>query len=93
MNKVTSIFVSIAATTTLMAGVDTTECTGCHGADWSKVALRKSQVVSEMSHEDIATALKGYKANTRGGPFNRMHSQVYKFTDTELKDLAQSIGK
>jgi len=93
MNKVVYMIISIAVTTALMAKVDTTECAGCHGADWSKVALRKSKVVSEMSYTDIITALKGYKANTRGRPMNRMHSQVYKFTDAELKAIAKSITK
>jgi cytochrome c553 len=67
-------------------------CVGCHGADWSKAALGKSKIVKDMSQEDIATALKGYKAGTYGGPMKGvMKGQVAKYSDAELDAMAATI--
>ncbi|KAG2737464.1 hypothetical protein P692DRAFT_20883533 [Suillus brevipes Sb2] len=62
-----------------MAAVNAKACTSCHGADWSKKALGKSKNVAEMTHIEIADALKGYKDGTYGGPMKglmkgQMHS-------------------
>jgi cytochrome c-type protein NapB len=94
MKKIVMSIVALTATTALMAGVDVAACVGCHGADWSKVALGKSKVVSEMSHADIATALKGYNAGTYGGPMKGlMKGQVSKYSDADLDAFALTIGK
>jgi len=94
MKKMVMSIVALGATTVLMAGVNAGACTGCHGADWSKVALGKSKVVSEMSHADIAASLKGYKDGTYGGPMKAMmKGQVAKYSDAELEAFAQTIGK
>ena len=79
---------------TLMASnLDLKQCLGCHGQDWSKVALGESKVVSEMSREDIAAALKGYKAGTYGGPFKGlMKGQILRFSDEELDAIALEIA-
>ena len=92
------VIASIAALTvasSLMAGVNAAACTGCHGADWSKKAMNKSMVVSEMSHADIAAALHAYKAGTRNsaGMGALMKSQVAKYSDADLDAFAQTIGK
>ncbi len=92
------VIASIAAltvTSSLMAGVNAAACTGCHGADWSKKAMNKSVAVSEMSHADIATALKDYKAGTRNvhGMGALMKGQVAKYSDADLEAFAQTIGK
>ena len=77
-----------------IAAVNGKACTSCHGADWSKKALGKSKNVSAMSHADIATALKGYKAGTYGGPMKGlMKGQVAKYSNTDLDAFAQTIGK
>ncbi len=94
MKKIVTGIVALTATTALMAGVNAGACTGCHGADWSKAALGKSKIVSQMSHADIATALKGYKAGTYGGPMKGlMKGQVAKYSDADLEAFAQTIGK
>ena len=63
-------------------------------ADWSKKALGKSKNVSAMSHADIASALKGYKAGTYGGPMKGlMKGQVAKYSEADLDAFAQTIGK
>ena len=91
------VIASIAALTvasTLAAAVNGKACTSCHGADWSKKALGKSKVVSNMAHADIAAALKGYKAGTYGGPMKGlMKGQVGKYSDADLDAFAQTIGK
>jgi len=57
-------------------------------------AAAKSKVVAEMTHAEIATALKGYKAGTYGGPMKGvMKGQVAKYSDADLEAFAQTIGK
>ena len=94
MKKIVMSIVALTATTALMAGVNAGACTGCHGADWSKAALGKSKVVSEMSHADIAASLKGYKDGSYGGAMKgMMKGQVAKYSDADLEAFAQTIGK
>ena len=80
--------------TTATADVNLKACTGCHGGDWSKAALGKSKVVSEMSQEDIATALKGYKDGSynSAGMGGVMKGQVSKYSDEELEAMASQIA-
>lgn len=94
MKKILLSIVALTATTALMAGVEAGACQGCHGADWSKIALGKSKNVAEMTHADIAAALKGYKAGTYGGAMKGlMKGQVAKYSDADLEAFAQTIGK
>ncbi len=94
MKKIVLSIVALTASTALMAAVNAGACTGCHGADWSKAALGKSKNVAEMTHADIAAALKGYKAGTYGGPMKGlMAGQVAKYSEAELDAFAQTIGK
>ena len=94
MKKIVTTIVALAATTTLMAGVNAGACKGCHGQNFEKKALGKSKDVSAMTHADIATALKGYKAGTYGGPMKGlMKGQVAKYSDADLDAFAQTIGK
>jgi cytochrome c-type protein NapB len=94
MKKIVTAIVTLTATTALMAGVNAGACKGCHGQSWEKKALGKSKVVSEMSHADIAAALKGYKAGTYGGPMKGlMKGQVAKYSDADLEAFAQTVGK
>jgi len=85
---------SIALASAAFAAVNTAACAGCHGADWSKKALGKSKIVKDMTHAEIEKALLGYKKGTYGGPMKGvMKGQVSKYSDEELKELAQKIGK
>jgi len=94
MKKITTAIVALGACTALMAGVNAGACKGCHGQDWSKKALGKSKIVANMSHADIATALKGYKAGTYGGPMKGlMKGQVAKYSDADLDAFSQTVGK
>ena len=85
---------ALAVSTVAMAGVNGKACVACHGADWSKKAMGKSKNVAEMSRADIATALKGYKHGTYGGPMKGvMKGQVARYSDADLEAFAQTIGK
>lgn len=94
MKKITSVIVAFGATTALMAGVNAGACKGCHGPHFEKHALGKSKIVKDLTHAEIATALKGYKAGTYGGPMKGlMKGQVAKYSDADLEAFAHTIGK
>jgi len=85
---------TLALVTAASAAVNGKACAACHGADWSKHAMGKSKVVSEMSHADIAASLKGYKAGTYGGPMKGvMKGQVGRYSEADLDAFSQTIGK
>ena len=94
MKKIVTTIVALSATTALMAGVNAGACKGCHGQNFEKKALGKSKVVSDMTHADIATAMKGYKTGTYGGPMKGlMKGQVAKYSDADLDAFALTVGK
>ncbi len=94
MNKITTAIVALGATTALMAAVADGACKGCHGQNWEKAAMGKSKVVADMTKADIATALKGYKDGSYGGPMKGlMKGQVAKYSDADLDAFAQTVGK
>jgi len=94
MKKIITTIAALTATTALMAGVNAGACKGCHGQNFEKSALGKSKIVKDLSHADIATALKGYKAGTFGGPMKGlMKGQVAKYSDADLDAFAKTIGK
>lgn len=85
---------TLALATASMAAVNAKACTSCHGADWSKKALGKSLNVAEMTHADIAAALKGYKAGTYGKAMKGlMKGQVAKLNADEIKAISEYISK
>jgi cytochrome c-type protein NapB len=94
MKKIVTTIVALSATTALMAGVNAGACKGCHGQNFEKKALGKSKIVSDMTHADIAAAMKGYKAGTYGGPMKGlMKGQVAKYSDADLDAFALTVGK
>jgi cytochrome c-type protein NapB len=94
MKKIVTTIVALSATTALMAGVNAGACKGCHGQNFEKKALGKSKIVSDMTHADIAVAMKGYKAGTYGGPMKGlMKGQVAKYSDADLDAFALTVGK
>lgn len=69
-------------------------CAGCHGADASKAALGKSQIIKGWSSDKIKDALNGYKAGTYGGAMKGiMTGQVSKLGDAEIQALSDHISK
>ena len=95
MKKIVIATAAIAAMTSFAsAEVAAAACKGCHGANWEKKALGKSKIVSDMTHADIATALKGYKDGSYGGTMKGvMKGQVAKYSDADLDAFAQTVGK
>ena len=90
---ITSI-VAFVAGSTLMAGVNAGACFACHGKNFEKHAMGKSKIVSDMTHADIATALKGYKAGTFGGAMKGiMKGQVARYSDADLDAFSKTVGK
>ena len=91
------VLASIAALTlssAAIAGVNGAACAACHGKSFEKHAMGKSKIVENMTHAEIATALKGYKAGTFGGPMKGvMKGQVGRYSDADLEAFAQTIGK
>ena len=86
--------VALAASTAMMAAVNSAACKGCHGQNFEKHALGKSAIVKNMTHDEIATALKGYKAGTFGGSMKGvMKGQVSKYSDADLEAFSKTIGK
>lgn len=85
---------TVLGAVSLFAAVNTTACAGCHGANFEKHALGKSKIVKDMSKADVEKALLGYKAGTYGGAMKAvMKGQVAKYSDDDLKAVAQKIGK
>ncbi len=85
---------TLALVTAASAAVNGKACAACHGANWEKKAMGKSNVVAGMTHAEIATALKGYKAGTYGGSMKGvMKGQVGRYSDADLEAFAQTIGK
>lgn len=90
---ITSI-ATLALVTAASAAVNGKACAGCHGANFEKHAMGKSKIVKDLTHAEIATALKGYKAGTYGGPMKGiMKGQVGRYSDADLDAFAQTIGK
>jgi len=85
---------TLALVTAATAAVNGAACTACHGANWEKAAMGKSKIVADMTHADIAAALKGYKDGSYGGPMKGlMKGQVSRYSNEELEAFAQTIGK
>jgi cytochrome c-type protein NapB len=85
---------TLALVTAASAEVNLKACAGCHGANFEKKAMGKSKVVADMTHAEIANALKGYKHGTYGGPMKgMMKGQVARYSDADLEAAAQKIGK
>lgn len=69
-------------------------CAGCHGADGSKAALGKSQIIKGWDAQKTADALKGYKTGAYGGAMKGlMRGQVSKLSEAEIQALAEYISK
>ena len=85
---------ALAVSSVAMAGVNGAACAACHGKNFEKHAMGKSKIVKDMTHAEIAEALKGYKAGTFGGPMKGvMKGQVARYSDADLEAYAQTIGK
>ena len=85
---------ALAVSSVAMAGVNGAACAACHGKNFEKHAMGKSKIVKDMTHAEIAEALKGYKAGTYGGPMKGvMKGQVARYSDADLEAFSHTIGK
>jgi len=83
---------TLALSSTMFAAVNAAACKSCHGQNWEKKALGKAAVVKDMTKADIAKSLIAYKTTTVGAEMI-MKSQVARYSDADLKALAEQIGK
>lgn len=93
MKKLVLSTIIAAATAASLSAASIAACAGCHGADFSKPALGKSQVVKGWDAAKVEAALKGYKDGTYGGPMKGvMAGQVKNLSDADIKDIASQIA-
>lgn len=70
------------------------KCASCHGADGSKKALGKSQVIKGWSVEKLTKAIEGYKNGTYGGDMKTaMQAQVKDLNSVDINILSNYISK
>jgi len=70
------------------------KCAGCHGADASKAAMGKSQIIKGWDATKIENALNGYKDGSYGGAMKGlMKGQVSSLSAKEIKRVAEHISK
>lgn len=93
MKKLVLSTIIAAATAASLSAASLAACAGCHGADFSKAALGKSQVVKGWDAAKIEASLKGYKDGTYGGPMKGvMTGQVKNLSEADIKDLSAQIA-
>ena len=93
MKKIVLSTIFAAATAASLSAASLAACAGCHGADFSKPALGKSQVVKGWDAAKIEASLKGYKDGTYGGPMKGvMTGQVKNLSEADIKDMAAQIA-
>lgn len=93
MKKLVLSTIIAAATAASLSAATMAACAGCHGADFSKPALGKSQVVKGWDAAKIEASLIGYKNGTYGGPMKGvMAGQVKNLSEADIKDLAAQIA-
>ncbi len=93
MKKLVLSTIIAAATAASLSAASIAACAGCHGADFSKPALGKSQVVKGWDAAKIEASLKGYKDGTYGGPMKGvMAGQVKNLSEADIKDIASQIA-
>jgi cytochrome c-type protein NapB len=93
MKKVVKLIAVASLLAPTLYGAGTAGCKGCHGADFEKKAMGKSQIVKELSKADIITALKGYKDGSYGGVMKAMmKGQVASLSDADIEAIASEIA-
>lgn len=68
------------------------KCKVCHGIDAKTKALNKSQILAELSENEIILSLIGYQNGTYGGTLKAtMIPMVKNLSEENIKDLAKFI--
>jgi len=93
MKKLVLTTIFAAAATTALTAASIGACKGCHGANFDKPALGKSQIVKGWDAAKIEASLKGYKDGSYGGAMKAvMKGQVAKLSDADIADIAKQIA-
>ena len=84
----------VGATSLSANGADLAKkCASCHGVNFEKKALNKSQVIKGWESSKVIEALNGYKTGTYGGSMKGlMKGQVIGLNDAQIKELADYIA-
>ena len=70
------------------------KCAGCHGADASKQAMGKSQVIKAWDSTKLESTLNGYKDGSYGRAMKAlMKGQVSGLSAKEIKLVSEHISK
>jgi len=67
------------------------KCAGCHGVDFSKHALGRSEVVKGWDASKIEAALRDYKTTTESDELV-MKAQISNYSDAQIKAVAKYIS-
>ncbi|WP_027368730.1 c-type cytochrome [Desulfocurvibacter africanus] len=74
-------------------GIFTQICSRCHGDQAQSRAYGVSQVIANMSAEEIEQALRGYRAGTYGGAFKGvMREQAGSLSEEEIPAVAAYVS-
>jgi cytochrome c len=93
MNKIVLSTILAAATAATLSAASIGACAGCHGANFEKAALGKSQIVKGWDAAKVEAALHGYKDGSYGGPMKGvMKGQVARLSDADITDIAKQIA-
>jgi cytochrome c len=94
MKKIVLTAIFAAATAASLSAASFAACAACHGANFEKPALGKSEIVKGWDEAKIVASLNGYKAGTLNvhGMGAVMKGQVAKLSDADIADLAKQIA-
>ena len=67
------------------------KCAGCHGVDFSKHALGRSEVVKGWSASRIEAALRNYKTTTESDELV-MKAQIGNYSYAQIRAIAKYIS-
>ena len=93
MKKLVLTTIVAASAAMSLSAASIAACAGCHGADFSKPAMGKSQVVKGWDAAKIEASLKGYKDGSYGGAMKAvMAGQVKALSDADIADIAKQVA-
>jgi len=93
MKKIVLSAIFVAATAASLSATSIAACATCHGANFEKAALGKSQIVKGWDEAKITAALKGYQDGSYGAAMKGvMKGQVAKLTDADIADISKQIA-
>ncbi len=94
MKKIVLSTIIVAATAASLSAASIAACAGCHGANFDKPAMGKSEIVKGWDEAKIIASLNGYKAGTLNvhGMGAVMKGQTAKLSDADIADIAKQIA-